>query len=188
MQNNGALDDLQAQLAVDYLTFIGIWQTLQTDSILPYALDSIHAVSVFNLYQSGDNIACLKARDMLVASGLLEYQEPIHDLPDSLKSAVAGVPEIITHKKISSVNDNLTISPNPATNFTVIEYRLPAKSAQVQLTVCNSSGKVFYQKTLTKTCDQLWIDTSNFSSGIYSVSLYVGKQRVKSGNLSIIKN
>lgn len=186
MQSDLTLDAGQSELAADYLTLIGIMQTLQADSIQPYSLDSLHAEPLFNLYQSGENAACVMARDMLIASGLLNYQEPIHDVPDSLKSAVMPLPEIKTDNKKENNSGMLNVFPNPANNYTIAEYALP-QEGNYSLVITNALGIKVKQIDLTLIKDQVTIDLLEYKPGYYLVCVQKNGKTIVRKSLNIVR-
>lgn len=184
LQGNLALDAFLVQQAADYLTMIGILQTLQTDSIQPFALDSLHAVPLFNLYQSGENAACVMARDMLIASGLLNYQEPINDY-EVTKSIKAEQKTFIS--KGAESGESLRLLPNPASTYTIAEYNIFSKQGNAMLALHNIAGNIVWKEDIVKTNDQLVIDLTGIKPGVYTVSLSCGNKIISSRKLTVSK-
>jgi hypothetical protein len=184
MQENLNLNANQIQQAIDYHTLIAILQSFQSDRIQPNALDSLHAIPVFNLYQSGNNVVTAKARDMLVASGLLNYREPIKD---SILLKSAEVIHIIPSSEGSNTNKNLRVFPNPAGTYTIVEYMLPASTSNTALIVYSVSGIEVLKQAVNRDRDQITIDLRGFKPGIYKVALVVGSKIIATQSLTISK-
>ena len=149
-------------------------------------LISTHAIPLFSLYESGENNATVYARNLLIASGLLDYEEPIN-IGDSVKSAVTLMPATKPVANSRRDHEMLSVFPNPAKGYVIIEYRMPGSSSKAALIICNSSGIVVSEQILTKVRDQVVIETKSLSSGSYFVSLQVNGKQICSKPLSIIK-
>jgi hypothetical protein len=184
MQENLNLNANQIQQAIDYHTLIAILQSFQADRIQPNDLDSLQAIPVFNLYQSNNNVATAMARDMLVASGLLNYREPIKD---SILLKSAEVKHIMPSSVGSNTNKNLRVFPNPAGSYTIVEYMLPASTSNTALIVYSVSGIELLKQDVNRDRDQITIDLSDFKPGIYKVALVVGREIIATQSLTISK-
>lgn len=83
---------------------------------------------------------------------------------------------------------NLTVYPNPATDYVTFEYRLPEYLENTQLSVINAMGKVIHTANLTGYEGQYLWDTRLIKNGIY---FYVLKddngEIILSGKLAIAK-
>ena len=186
LQGNSNLDAAQLQLVADYSQLISILTGLESDTIELSQVDSTHAIPLFALYNSGDNEATVFARNILVASGLLQYEVPING-NDSTKSAVAQIPSSKHTKSSRFGNEVLSVFPNPANSYVIVEYRLPGNSSRAILTIRNSGGIVVSEQTMAKARDQVAIDTKSLPSGSYFVSLQVNGKNICSKPLSIVK-
>jgi hypothetical protein len=175
------------ELATGYLSLLEVLAGLVTENVSRYAVDSTHAVPLIALYNSKKNNATAIARDILVASSLLSYQEPINDVVDSLKSSMVAFPEIKQNKKGQNNSDQLSISPNPATIYTIIEYILPSKSDNAFISIRNMNGILVWSRKLSKARDQLVADISALPSGVYSVSVQTGTNLLATKNLNVVK-
>jgi len=186
LQGNTGLDAAQQQLATDYSSLISILASLEADTIGLNDVDSAHAIPLFALYNSGENEATVLARNVLIASGLLHYEEPING-NDTTKSAVAQFPASRAGKSNRQDNEILNVFPNPANNYVIVEYKLPGNPSKAAITIRNSSGIVISEQTLAKAQDQLTIDTKSLPSGSYFVSIQVNGKNIISKPLSVIK-
>ncbi len=186
-QGSFPLTSYENQLATDYLSLSEVLAGFETDNVSRYAVDSTHAVPLFALYQSGDNNATAIARDILIASGLLSYHEPINDVSESLKSAMVTFPEIKQNKKGQNKSDQLSLSPNPANTYTVIGYMLPSKSDNAFLSIRNTNGILVWSRKLSKARDQIVADISALPSGVYSVSVQIGTNLLSTKSLIVAK-
>ena len=184
MQANLSLTAYESQQAIDYLTLAGILQGLQADTIAFNALDSTNAIPMFTLYNSGENKATAIARDILISAGLLDYQEPING-GDYSKS---GSIEMQTTKPGSSTKhptDQLSIFPNPADTYSILEYVLPANISGADIRICTQSGIQVWQQDIKRVRDQIIVDLTGFSTGSYLVTLNTEMKTISSKSLII---
>jgi len=186
MQSSFTLSQFESQQAADYLALNTILAGLHADTIELSSVDSARAIPLFTLYQSGGNNATAFARDILIASGLLSYQEPIN-LGNSEKAAIAQLPDIKSANTAKNNSEQLSIFPNPATTYTIIEYTLPAYSSNSSVSIYNTNGVVVWKQEIKSAKDQLIIDLYSITSGSYIVSLQSGNQTLASKPLSVTK-
>jgi hypothetical protein len=186
MQQNFQLNTSESQLAADYLSLNSILSGLKTDSVAFNQVDSTHAIPLLNLYNSGENIVTAMARDILISSGLIEYQETIN-VTDLTKLTTAEVSDSKPAIKYSSYYEQLSIFPNPAVNYCLVEYTLPSSALKADICIHNINGIVVWQQNIFRAKDQLVIDLSGFSSGIYTISLRDAGKTVLSKTLSVTK-
>ena len=185
MQANINLTELETKQADDYLTLVNILQELQTAHISPLRMDSLHYGPMFAMYESGSTQACALARDFLIASHLLIYNEPF-DHDTTLKSgAVTRYVNPITKKEM--VDEIMQMFPNPAFGYTIVDYSLPSGIYKAILSIVSSNGTVVKQMELSRTKDQLVLDLQGISSGSYSVVLQNGKKVLANHSLKVIK-
>ena len=186
MQTNFTLSPVESQQAADYLALNTILAGLQADTIAISSVDSVHAIPLLTLTQSGDNNATAMARDILIASGMLLYQEPIN-IGNTEKSAIAQITAAKPENTVKRGSEQLSISPNPATTYTIVEYSLPVKASNASISIYNTNGVVVWQQDIKLVKDQVIVDLSSIPSGSYMVSLQSGKQTLTSKSLSVSK-
>ncbi len=186
LQSNFTLSQFESQQAADYLALNTILAGLQANAIELGSVDSIHAIPLLSLYQSGDNTATAFARDILIASGLLSYQEPIN-IGDNEKSLIAQLPPVKPATSAKRSSEHLSIFPNPATTYTILEYALPANASNSSVGIYTNYGVVVWKQEIKRAKDQLIIDLNSIPSGSYIVSLQSGNQTVASKPLSVTK-
>lgn len=91
-----------------------------------------------------------------------------------------------TNDPFSAGNYNLSSPyPNPASNFTNINYNIPAANGATELVIRNLVGKMVYKTPLDIASNKLRINTSNFSNGIYIYSLVHNGQTIESRRLMV---
>ena len=76
---------------------------------------------------------------------------------------------------IQNLQSAITISPNPANEYSVISFQFKTGD-EIRLT--DVSGRALFTKTITVPTSNLKLKTSNFANGIYFVEIISGNERV----------
>ena len=98
---------------------------------------------------------------------------------DILQSASASIldPQYVGLVEFSDNNPQIGIYPNPAADFAVVGLKL-AQESEVTISIFDELGKMVYQNKSKQTESgqkEMKINTSNFLSGIYQVSVETNK-------------
>ena len=80
----------------------------------------------------------------------------------------------------------LTIYPNPAKDYIVVEYHLESKTDHGLLTINDSNGKKIKSVTISAIKDQIIIPVADLVMGMYVLSLNIDGKRVGSAKIAII--
>jgi hypothetical protein len=107
------------------------------------------------------------ARNMLVAAGLTEYQEPVY-LSNELKSSIFK-PE--NNRPASENFRRLKIFPNPATDYFILSYDLKDLRGNFDVEIINSEGKVLFRQRLSGIKNQTVIPTASLPASSYTLRL-----------------
>ncbi|MCD4744961.1 MAG: hypothetical protein K8R58_01530, partial [Bacteroidales bacterium] len=171
-----------------YLILFGLLEELQSDSTGIIAIDSIQVVILETLAQNNSRFPGAYARNILIAAGLLDYEEPII-IPDLLKSSKINADEPCTEKEAEQ-SGILNIFPNPAKDK--ITVRLPEFTAEEchfgtftsrhynyryyknsVLCIYDIFGRQLREISLKDVKgDEIETDVSTFSTGIYLIALF----------------
>jgi hypothetical protein len=121
------------------------------------------------------------ARNLLLAAGLIQYQEPVI-LPDLTKSSkVRGG----SYGKGQEPPDMLKVFPNPARDFLVVDYNTAGKQGAIMLTVTDMKGYTVHSETFTSGRDQVVVGTTGWEKGTYVVSLTVNGKPVANTKVTV---
>ncbi len=82
---------------------------------------------------------------------------------------------------------NLTIYPNPTTDWADVQYKLPKDVKKGQLVVTSTSGQQVLMLELSQQQGVLTLNTNQWLSGIYFVILYTEDKAVEQTQLIIRK-
>jgi hypothetical protein len=178
------LSDEELQIHQDYLTYIGILQQLQYDTVNKHYPDSSQIATLFSLADSCHGLPSVYARNMLNHLGLLSCYEPIY-FPVPLNSTEAGKWPFDESKypKTSS----LSLFPNPAGDYFIVEYKIAQSYKQAIIVINDMKGKMINRYRLQGNQNQIIIPTDNLNNGVYLVSMYVDNELKDSKKITILK-
>lgn len=155
------------QLA-DYATLL--FELKQQDKELLWA-DSTQIATLTTLACNELSMASVYARNVLLALKLIAYNEPII-LPDLFKSSEILIEYNEILEKGNNIPTQLTIQPNPARNYLIINYELE-QEAGILIEISDMEGKVKFAKRPTNLLDQFSIDIQGWETGIYFATLKI---------------
>ena len=170
-------EDFAHNLFVD-LTEIQ-WQ-LKSDTTIA---DSLQIESLLNIAENSNTHAGIYARNMLVAMGEMEYQEP-HYFPLILKAKPIFGYNMNKGKQRSSY---LKIFPNPANDYFTIETKIDREFNEAKLVLLNLEGKGIKQIALKKKRNQIIVATEDCITGTYLLKLVVNGKMIESKKVLIVK-
>lgn len=84
----------------------------------------------------------------------------------------------------------LRIFPNPASRYIIIEYNTEGAVGPMNklvLSICNSNGKIFEERILERSSDQLLVDCQSLKTGTYLCKMTSGKRIIGTGKFVIAK-
>ena len=146
--------------------------------------DSLQLETLFDIEAVETGITHVFARNILIALGEIEYEEPII-LPDLFKSseAMADYEELLS--KATEATGYIKVQPNPAKDYIIVEYDLQNKTGGV-IKINNVNGNLKYAKDIFNKKDQLTVDTREWNAGIYIVTLKINGRLIESVKFTII--
>ena len=144
--------------------------------------DSLNAIQLFSLAESRSVPGAL-ARNIIVAAGLAEYQEPIY-LSDELKSL-----QVLPEKQLNHINNNqrLKVFPNPAKDYFILSYNLTGLQGNFNIEIINPEGKTLIRQSLSGTENQVIFSTASLPSSTYTLRLVNETSCVETIKVIILK-
>jgi hypothetical protein len=133
--------------------------------------------------ESRGGVSFAWARNILIASDLLEYQEPIVS-ESMLKSSRKGRYHWTNSRPISSV---LKVFPNPAKDIIIAEYKTNNILNKALIIITDAKGSFIRSYKLIKNENQLIIPVENLPSGLYLIQLHVNGKLKESRRVAIIR-
>jgi hypothetical protein len=142
--------------------------------------DSILIEDFQSLAENDIDIPGAYARNLLMASGLMNYSEPI-EFPDT---SVAGPAVPIWNngkdqwQETNPLESYIKIFPNPANDYFIIEFHCSSiKDGQdVQIIITDGHGSLIRDLYPSKLYDQVLFRTGNLPPGIYLCELKINKK------------
>lgn len=120
------------------------------------------------------------SRNLLIAAGLMSYDEPIK-LDDVLKTMPVYNPTVKAKESAK-----LRVYPNPANDFITIAWNTPDHS-NLLLTLTDANGRTVHQQRLNGQNNEAILNISGFVNGSYRLSLSEGKKTIASETVVIQK-
>ncbi|MFU8842942.1 MAG: T9SS type A sorting domain-containing protein, partial [Bacteroidales bacterium] len=172
------LDQDGLQSHQDMVSFMGLLQ--QMDGSLP---DSAQAAALFALLGQENGKAPVYARNILIAAGLLAYEEPVI-YPDPYKSSKEIEFERLV--KLAGEHRMIEVFPNPAGSYFIVKWEVekPANHMEVRLT--SSTGQAVMKMPVSGSENQQIVPTQGIKAGVYVVSLHVGGKTLDSVKITIV--
>jgi hypothetical protein len=175
--NNDGLDPEMQQEKADYLNLAIIMHNLATDTTYKLETGNPAVIALENLAVE-ENLAGTGARNLLIAAGLIQYNEPVI-LPEPQTKSVK-VEHFIP--SIPLTGSSLHIFPNPANDYVTIEYELMENGSLVLNSI---DGKMVFTLQLPAGKDQRIVPTQELIPGTYEISLLAGNETIETVKLTI---
>ncbi len=172
---------IQRELYEDYF---GIYFEQLSDNETIYEIDSSQKADLYTILNSATGKLKSLARSLLIITDTLTYNEPVLQ-PDPNKSAeidMSGDQGFFNYKA-----NKLFVYPNPAKNYVIIESELPIIYNNSYLVIYDITGTMINKIKIDSHVTRKIINTDEFSSGQYIVSLLVNDKTEESVKFTITK-
>ncbi|MCX6235179.1 MAG: T9SS type A sorting domain-containing protein [Bacteroidetes bacterium] len=164
------LDDDEQLEYENYHILFDILKQLQADTMSIFDMDSVAIESLLNIYENDHVLPGVYARNILIALGKIQYNEPFN-IPDSLKSSFFKDYDLIKNKADDHNKSLLKAFLNPAGDFIIIEFAANGNSVDIIFKITDANGRLILKKHSDKMKDQVIIYTKNWKQGIYLVQM-----------------
>ena len=140
--------------------------------------DSSQIAALFDIEASGAGIASVYARNVLLAMGEIEYDEPIL-MPDFTKSSAISEERA---KLMKALEDHryLEVFPNPAGDYLIIAHELEPLQENPFAEIRNLKGEILKHVDLSGKQNQETIDIKELKPGVYIVTFFANNKEVES--------
>ncbi len=162
-----------------YTEYFDLYAGLSSDSLGICHLDSTSLAVVEGLHQDTTILTGIYARNILIAAGLLNYQE-VFNLPELEKSAP------ITKTNFPEIPNKLILSPNPANNYVIAQYEFSGNISNPTLDLVSLTGQVIATISLTDNKNSIVVRTGNFANGFYFLQIKNNNRTICSTKINII--
>jgi len=170
----------------DYMRLIGLYQTLNREHRTIFELTDNELAMVNGIAESGTGTSKMMAKALKMER--TEEQEMLSNCPTMPESNGGNRGNVDFMD--TSMNEVLgfvaSVSPNPATTWTTVEYTLPADKTQAFFTVTNTLGVTMISEELNGRQGQKVLDLRGLANGIYVYTVRCGEY-VQTGKLIITK-
>jgi hypothetical protein len=175
-----SLNTLQLSTQNLYHYLVDILIELQTDST---GIDSTLMSDLAALADEPDELPGIFARNILIITDLIPYDEPVY-LPANLKKSPVWDKQI---DKSYSEEKFLKVFPNPAGTFFIIEYDLKNYTGPASITISDLLGREITEFNLKDRRNQRIINTISFSSGTYLIKLHSNDNLFETQKVKIVR-
>ena len=166
-----------------YNEIFDVIKEIANDTTGLFKVDSARTITLQNIVSSNNDIPGTWARNILIATGKITYQEPII-LPDtSLKSTKK---DKYRGAKQSMTGSGLKVYPNPANDYIIIEYQFDDIPSQGMINIHNASGRIIKSFSISRSRNQEIIPVSDLPTGLYLITLVIEGVKKVSAKINII--
>ncbi len=176
------LTEIQSAIHQRVVNLLTVLPLLFTDSLGYLVPDSLQRILLEQIAGTDCDFPGAWARNILIASGLMNYEEPIVN-ESTLKSSRK---DKYHWKSSRSIKSDLKVFPNPAKDYLVIEYQKESDDDQLQIVILDMQGRRIGLYQLDKNTDQKIIPTTGMKTGSYMIQLYVNGVHKKSNKIMVI--
>lgn len=169
-----------------YMQLIQLYQSLNSSGRTVYEMTETETAMVDSIAENGIGVSRGLAKN-LRGQVLDTIMETCLD---------PGIPDLLEGGRESSIIDaptvnqamgfTVSIGPNPATTWTVVDYALPAKMTKGSLVLTNALGVVMVAAELEGSQGQKVLDLRGLANGVYLYTVRCG-ELVQTGKLVITK-
>ncbi len=169
-----------------YMQLIQLYQSLNSSGRTVYEMTETETAMVDSIAENGIGVSRGLAKN-LRGQVLDTIMETCLD---------PGIPDLLEGGRESSIIDaptvnqamgfTVSIGPNPATTWTVVDYALPAKMVKGSLVLTNALGVVMVAAELEGSQGQKVLDLRGLANGVYLYTVRCG-ELVQTGKLVITK-
>lgn len=185
IENQFNLNPAEEQKFTQMQSYFALLIELQQNGHNQDDLSEEQLVFIEDMELNGNGEAKSFARNIRRYLGVSDYEEP-YVLPNSDKSTAAVQVEQEIFQSLEDLH-YIRLAPNPAKNFTTVEYLLEEKVSNALLQITDLSGKVLSSQSIEQNQDQMMIDTRNFKAGNYLLSIFVDGNVLETVQLNVIK-
>lgn len=183
------LYDLQGDALADhtdYMYLIDLYQTLNREGRNIFRLSDSEIAMVNAIASTGTGTSKTMAEAILMErldENIMSFDCPTIPESDGGNRGMGGI-------EASAMNEamgfTVSVSPNPATTWAMVEYTLPADKSQAMITVTNTLGVTVMSTELNGKQGQKVLDLCGLADGVYMYSVRSGEY-INIGKLMVTK-
>lgn len=172
----------------DYMTLLNLYQSLNTQERTILQLDSTERVTIEHIAYYGVGVSQAMAKSIMMGVFGYNYEECPSDL--HLEIPIRGFDDNVysfsSEETIKAIGFSVSVSPNPAKTWIVVDYSLPVGVTQAKMSIVNSLGVTVSTYDLYNDAVQKVLDLREMTPGFYTYSVQYGKF-IQTGKLVVVK-
>ncbi len=171
---------------VDYMRLIGLYQTLNRESRTIFELTDTESAMVDGIASSGTGTSKAMAEAILMERSdeiIVSHSCPTMPEDDGGDRGRGGFTETSLNE---AMGFTVSVSPNPATTWTMVAYTLPVDATKATFNLTNALGVTVATYDLPGDETQKVIDLRGLADGFYLYTVQCGKH-VYTGKLVVTK-
>jgi len=173
----------QSAIHNDYINYYTLSEQIHSDTLGILRIDSVKVAALQAIATSNTGIPGAYARNLLIAAGKINYEEPIilpdDNLKETKKEKFRGVKE-------SDDASILTVYPNPAHDYFEVKIKLDKFSRSALINLYDGNGKLVLSKPFNGKQDQIVFPASNLKTGFYLIVLEADGRRLDNVKIEIL--
>ena len=170
----------------DYMRLIGLYQTLNRESRTIFELTDTESAMVDGIASSGTGTSKAMAEAILMERSdeiIVSHSCPTMPEDDGGDRGRGGFTETSLNE---AMGFTVSVSPNPATTWTMVAYTLPVDATKATFNLTNALGVTVATYDLPGDETQKVIDLRGLADGFYLYTVQCGKH-VYTGKLVVTK-
>ena len=179
---NFELSNLEQEIHEKYINYFEVLQTLNDSNLNIRNLDSSHVQDLKTIMNSHLPLISEYARGLLIKGKFVSFIETI-SFPQQVKSYPAYYYSKPGKTKFSE-DDNLVLFPNPCGDFVIVYYNTTNENHLGTLSIFDIQGQELDRIKLYYLKNQLTLNLSSYTTGVYIISLIVDDKIISSKKLS----
>ena len=171
----------------DYMRLITLHQTLNRENRNVLGLTEAEALMVDSIatYGTGTSRAMAEAiLSEILDDYVMTYSCPT--MPDDGDGGDRGIGNATNASMNEAMGFIVSLSPNPATTWTTVDYTLPAKTPKATVTIANTLGVSVLSTELDGSQGQKVLDLRGLADGVYVYTVCCG-ELIHTGKLVVTK-
>ncbi len=171
----------------DYMRLITLHQTLNRENRNVLGLTEAEALMVDSIATYGTGTSKAMAEAMLSEISddyVMTYSCPT--MPDDGDGGDRGIGNATNASMNEAMGFTVSLSPNPATTWTTVDYTLPAKTSKATVTIANTLGVSVLSTELDGSQGQKVLDLRGLADGVYVYTVCCG-ELIHTGKLVVTK-
>lgn len=159
----------------DYMVFLNLYRSLQTDNRNTLQLNDTELDVVEDMADNGTGVAKAMAQSILEGAYGYHFEDcPVVPYPEGGTRGMAS--NLISPEDMGkALGFAVSLKPNPAATWIAIDYTLPMDYGKATVEIANTLGVKVLQKRLNGHEGQSVVDLRGFANGVYTLTVMCGE-------------